>query len=122
MGILSIILLIGFFLFHVFDFSSFSTSSHPSFLSRILEESASQNLNLESLPGSASLVLGRKINQNQASPKDLEALPEVGPKLAEKIVQNRQKEGKFHKIEDLMRVKGVKDKKFEKIKPFVEIK
>lgn len=76
----------------------------------------------ESLPGPSLLVLGAKINLNQATQQDLEALPGVGPKLAEKIVKNRQKEGPFRKIEDLMRVPGIKEKKLQKLRNYIEVR
>ncbi len=76
----------------------------------------------ESLSGASRLVLGQKININTASISDLEALPVIGKKLAEEIVKNRQEKGKFVKTEDLMRVKGIKEKKFEKIKNYLEVR
>ncbi len=56
------------------------------------------------------------INLNTASAADLENLPGVGAKMAERIVEYRQKNGPFKKIEDLMNVKGIGEKNFLKLK------
>ena len=56
------------------------------------------------------------INLNTASAADLESLPGVGAKMAERIVEYRQKNGPFKKIEDLMNVKGIGEKNFLKLK------
>jgi comEA protein len=56
------------------------------------------------------------VNLNTASAADLENLPGVGAKMAERIVEYRQKNGPFKKIEDLMNVKGIGEKNFLKLK------
>jgi competence protein ComEA len=56
------------------------------------------------------------INLNTASAADLGSLPGIGAKMAERIVEYRQKNGPFKKIEDLMNVKGIGEKAFLKIK------
>jgi competence protein ComEA len=61
------------------------------------------------------------ININTATASELEALPGVGPAMAERIVEYRQKNGAFKKIEDLMNVKGIGEKSFLKLKPLVTI-
>jgi competence protein ComEA len=65
--------------------------------------------------------LGQKIDLNKASPEDLEALPGVGSKMAETIVEDREKRGPFRNTEDLMRVPGLKKKKFDQIKAFIVV-
>jgi len=55
------------------------------------------------------------VNINTASIEELSALPGIGKSTAEKIVKHR-KSHKFEKISDLMDVKGIGEKKFEKIK------
>jgi competence protein ComEA len=56
------------------------------------------------------------VNVNSASAADFEALPGIGPKLAARIVDYRQKNGPFKKIEDLMNVQGLGEKNFLKLK------
>jgi competence protein ComEA len=57
------------------------------------------------------------ININTASVKELDALPGIGPKTAALIVEYRQKNGPFKKIEELMNVRGVGEKSFLKLRP-----
>ena len=57
------------------------------------------------------------VNLNTASVKDLEMLPGIGAKTAERIIEYRQKNGPFKKIEELMNVQGIGEKSFLKLKP-----
>jgi competence protein ComEA len=61
------------------------------------------------------------ININTAASADLEKLPGIGPKTAERIVEYRQKNGPFKKIEELMNVRGVGEKNFLKLKDMVNV-
>jgi competence protein ComEA len=57
------------------------------------------------------------VNINTATQAQLESLPGLGAKVAERIVEYRQKNGQFKKVEDLMNVKGIGEKSFLKLKP-----
>jgi len=57
------------------------------------------------------------VNINTASVAELDALPGIGAKTAALIVEYRQKNGPFKKIEELMNVRGVGEKNFLKLKP-----
>src|SRR5437763_14812811 len=61
------------------------------------------------------------VNLNTASAAQLEALPGIGAKTAARIVEYRQKNGPFKKIEDLMNVRGVGEKNFLKLKTQITI-
>jgi len=61
------------------------------------------------------------INLNSASAAELEKLPGVGPAMATRILEYRQKSGGFKKIEELMNVKGIGEKSFLKMKPLVTV-
>lgn len=74
------------------------------------------------LPGPKLLTLNEQINLNTATVKDLEAISGIGPKTAEKIIDFRKEHGKFEKVEDVMNVGGVKEKKFEKIKRYLTVR
>jgi len=60
-----------------------------------------------------------KVNINSASAQQLTALPGVGEKLAERIVEYRQKAGGFKSVQELMNVKGVGEKSFSKLQPYL---
>jgi competence protein ComEA len=56
------------------------------------------------------------INLNTATAAELEMLPGIGPKVAARIVEYRQKKGPFKKIEELMNVQGIGEKSFLKLR------
>jgi len=61
------------------------------------------------------------INLNTATQAQLESLPGIGPKAAQRILEYRQKNGNFKKTEDLMNVKGIGEKSFLKLKPLLTV-
>ena len=61
------------------------------------------------------------LNLNAATVEQLATLPGIGPKVAERILEYRTKNGGFKKIEELMNVKGIGEKSFLKIKPLVSV-
>lgn len=62
-----------------------------------------------------------KINLNSASAEQLTAVPGVGPKLAARIVEHRQKEGSFRSVQELMNVKGVGEKNLAKFQGYLSV-
>lgn len=63
----------------------------------------------------------QKINLNHATFEELTGLPGVGPELAQRILDYRKAQGGFNAIEELKKVKGIKDSKFERLKDQVSI-
>jgi len=61
------------------------------------------------------------VNINTASASDFEALPGIGAKTATRIVEYRQKNGPFKKIEELMNVRGVGEKNFLKLRAQISV-
>jgi competence protein ComEA len=62
-----------------------------------------------------------KVNINTAAASELENLPRIGPKVAERIVEFRTKNGDFKRIEDIMKVQGIGEKVFEQIKDLITV-
>ena len=71
--------------------------------------------------GKESNVKGgiKKVNINSANQEELETLPGVGPALAVRIIEYRNSNGKFEKVEDVQNVKGIGDSKFTNIKEHI---
>jgi competence protein ComEA len=59
------------------------------------------------------------ININTASAAELELLPRIGPKTAKKIVEFREQHGPFRKVEHLMQIRGISEKRFVEIRPYI---
>lgn len=64
---------------------------------------------------------GAPVNLNTATAAQLESLPGIGARTAALIVEYRQKNGSFKKIEDLMNVRGVGEKSFLRLKPLITV-
>ena len=69
----------------------------------------------------AAITAAAPLNLNTATAAQIAALPGIGPKAAQRIVEHRQKTGGFKKIEELMNVKGIGEKSFLKLKPLVTV-
>jgi competence protein ComEA len=61
------------------------------------------------------------LDVNRATEKDFDALSGIGPKLAERIMEYRQSVGAFRSLDELRAVKGIGNKKFERIRPLVTV-
>lgn len=61
------------------------------------------------------------VNLNTATLADLQGLPGVGAATAKLIVEHREKNGGFKKVEELMNIKGIGEKSFLKLKPMVTV-
>lgn len=67
----------------------------------------------------SAALADRRININTASQQLLLQLPGVGPSTADKIIAYRKQQGKFQSIDEIMNVKGIGQKKFEKMKTYI---
>ncbi len=74
-------------------------------------------------PVGLASAIQEKVDLNKAEAQELEGLPGVGPALAKRIIDNRQKNGPFRKIEDLMEdlmnVRGFGSKKFAALEKYL---
>ena len=76
------------------------------------------------VPGPDDVASDRQdglIHLNRATSSDLQALPGVGPVLAERIVSYRRTNGPFQQVEDLLRVPGIGEAKLSSIRELVRV-
>jgi len=66
-------------------------------------------------------ILNEKININTATLEELIKLNGLGESKANKIIEYRNNNGLFEKIEDLLKVDGIGNKTFENIKNYIEV-
>ncbi|MBO8136740.1 MAG: helix-hairpin-helix domain-containing protein [Desulfotomaculum sp.] len=64
---------------------------------------------------------GRKININAAGEAELSSLPGIGPALSKRIIEYRSSNGMFKSIEEIKKVPGIGDKKYESIKNLISV-
>lgn len=83
-------------------------------------ESGNQ-LNITEMNNAKKLACNIPIDINKASLDDLIMIPGIGEKTAWQIIQLRKKYGSFKKIDDLMAIRGIKEKKITKLKGYFTI-
>ena len=83
-------------------------------VNEIINSDIGENVILES--DSKREVKTSLVNINKASQSELESLSGVGSSLASKIIEYRNSNGKFSNIEDIKKVSGIGDSKYEAIK------
>lgn len=70
-------------------------------------------------PRSAPKAPIHAINLNTATATELMQLPHIGQKTAERIVLFRKEHGPFRRPEEVLNVKGIGEKSFAQLKPFL---
>jgi competence protein ComEA len=61
------------------------------------------------------------IDLNRASIEELDRLPGVGPVLARRIVEHRQREGRFREVDELLAVRGIGPRLLERLRGHVRV-
>jgi len=61
------------------------------------------------------------LDLNRATEEDFDALPGIGPRLAERILEYRKSAGAFRSLDELRAVKGIGKKTFERIRPLITV-
>lgn len=77
----------------------------------------------EAPPGGTTggAAAGGKVNLNTATLAQLDSLPGVGPVLAQRILDHREKNGPFRTVSDLRQVEGIGDTRYEQLKELVTV-
>ena len=71
--------------------------------------------------GKAAAAPASVVNLNTATASQIATLPGIGETAAQRIIEYREKNGGFKKVEELMNVKGIGEKSFLKLKPLVTL-
>src|SRR5439155_1367323 len=72
--------------------------------------------------GTAAKKMTGVVNINTADAAALATLPGVGPKTAEAILAYRQEHGSFQRVEDLLEIRGIGEKKLGRMRDWVAVK
>lgn len=78
--------------------------------------------NFPAVTAEQKMLTGHRIDINTATQKDLEALPGIGPRLAEEILIHRTKNGPFSDSDTIMDVIGIGPKKYAAIRQYIDVK
>jgi competence ComEA-like helix-hairpin-helix protein len=83
-------------------------------LPRRADTSGSQQTRVQQARADAPLI-----SINGASREELERLPGIGPALAARIVEHRERFGRFRRAEHLLLVRGISERRFLQLRPYV---
>lgn len=61
----------------------------------------------------------RPVSINEASREELEKLPGIGPAIAARIIEHRERYGRFRRAEHLLMVRGISERRFLQLRPYV---
>ena len=64
---------------------------------------------------------GEPVDINRASVDELIGLPGIGEVMAKRIIEFREQHGPFKRVEDLLKVKGIGEKSFQKLRPSITV-
>jgi len=87
----------------------------------ILTVALFSTVSLYSVEKAAAANGSKLVNINTADAGQLIELPQIGPKMAQRILEFRKSNGNFKRTQDLMKVKGIGEKVFAKLQPLITI-
>lgn len=62
-----------------------------------------------------------RVSINHSSREELEKLPGIGPALAARIVEQRERYGPFRRVEHLLMVRGISERLFRQLRPYITV-
>lgn len=110
-------------------FSATGTTASFNDHSSVQATASSSSDSLQSLPSSGADTttlpptepVTFPININTATLEELDMIPEVGPVLAQRILDHREEIGGFRHIDELLDVKGIGNKTLDKIREYITL-
>jgi comEA protein len=87
----------------------------------ILAMAAASTVSLGAAEKQAAASGDKLVNINTADAAQLDTLPRIGLKMAQRILDYRKSNGNFKRVQDLMKVKGIGEKVFAKLQPLITI-
>src|SRR5687767_11131178 len=91
------------------------------FLLALLTSPACSSKRIITPTGSVVNTSSGLININHADRAELEKLPNIGPSLAARIVEHRERYGPFRKREHLLMIEGMSDRRFREIENLIAV-
>lgn len=79
------------------------------------------SVTVQRMSGAKRFALGLPMNLNTATADELDLVPGIGEKTAQRIIGYRQEAGRFKRVSDLKSVKGIKDKKFAALRGYFTV-
>lgn len=73
------------------------------------------------MTGQQAQEVREAVDVNQASEAALQKVPGIGPTMARRIVEWREKNGRFERLDDLLNVRGIGIKSLAKLRPYLRV-
>jgi competence protein ComEA len=83
-----------------------------------VDSKSPKKVSVSSIDNASRLALGMPIDLNNATENDLLLISGIGEATAQKILDFRNKKVRFQRIEELMEIKGIKEKRLAKLRKY----
>ena len=78
-----------------------------------------EKVDIRPMAAAKRLALGIPIDLNRCGPEELILVPGIGEATAERILEQRGRAGRFRNLDDLTQVRGIKEKRLERLRPYL---
>ena len=102
----------------------FTANADPASVNGALIISDQDHIRVLPVPGNtpSDNIPGTLVDLNAASSEELQTLPGIGPGRADAIIDHRESQGPFTRIEDILEVSGIGEKTFESIQHLIRVR